>query len=331
MFRQVQKTFSASQEDPMTRTHSFHSIALLLLSLLASHSVSAQALRTWVSSAGNDSNPCSRTAPCQTFAAAISRTLPHGQINVVDAGSFGAVTITQSITIDASGNFAGVLSTGSSAITVNAGAADIVVLRGLTLDGAGTGGNGISFLAGKALHVENTVIHNFGTNRGIDFVPTMASGNVAQLFVKDTIIREILNNPNGIGVLADPGVGISARVELDNVRMARCHTGLKIADNVTAIVRNSVSSVNRTHGFHAVGPTSRMMLTNVMSSLNGTNGVLAEGNDAIIFLTDSTITGNLVTGIGVLAGGQIQSFGNNRIAGNMVSDGVPTPPGVAEQ
>lgn len=315
----------------MTRNRAFRWITFSLLLFVASQSAYAQASRTWVSGVGDDANPCSRTAPCKTFAGAISKTAAKGQINVLDPGAFGALTITKSITVDASGHFAGVLATlGSSGIIVNAASTDVVVLRGLTIDGNGTGSNGIRFLAGKALHVENTVIHNFGTNRGIDFVPSVASGNVAQLFVKDTIIRENLANPNGIAVLVDPGAGISARVELDNVRMVRCHTGLKIADNVTAVARNSVSSAHRTHGFHAVGPTSRMILTNVTSFANGTNGVLAEGNDAIIFLTDSTITGN-ATGIGVLAGGQIQSFGNNRIAGNTGSDGSPTPPGIAEQ
>jgi hypothetical protein len=309
----------------------FRTVLLSFLVLFTlSAAAQAQATRTWVSGVGDDVNPCSRTAPCKTFAGAISKTAAKGQINVLDPGAYGALTITKSITVDASGHFAGVLATlGSSGIIVNALSTDVVVLRGLTIDGNGTGSNGIRFLAGKALHVENTVIHNFGTNRGIDFVPTVASGNVAQLFVKDTIIRENLANPNGIGVLVDPGVGISARVELDNVRLERCHTGLKIADNVTAAVRNSIASGHRTHGFHAVGPVSRMMLTNVLSFLNGTNGVVAEGADAIIFLADSTITGN-VTGIGVLAGGQIQSFGNNRIAGN-TADGTPTPPGVAEQ
>jgi hypothetical protein len=315
------------------RTKALYRTVLLSLLVLftLSAAAQAQATRTWVSGVGDDVNPCSRTAPCKTFAGAISKTAAKGQINVLDPGAYGALTITKSITVDASGHFAGVLATlGSSGIIVNALSTDVVVLRGLTIDGNGTGSNGIRFLAGKALYVENTVIHNFGTNRGIEFVPTVASGNVAQLFVKDTIIRDNLANPNGIAVLADPGVGISARVELDNVRMERCHTGLKITDNVTAVARNSIASGHRTHGFHAVGPTSRMMLTDVMSFLNGTNGVLAEGNDAIIFLADSTITGN-VTGIGVLAGGQIQSFGNNRIAGNTGSDGTPTAPGVAEQ
>jgi hypothetical protein len=118
----------------------------------------AQATRTWVSGVGDDANPCSRTAPCKTFAGAISKTAPGGEINIIDAGGFGAVTITKSITISAEGFTAGVLVAGSNAIVINAGPNDVVVLRGLDIDGGpptSPGLNGIRFLAGAALHVQN--------------------------------------------------------------------------------------------------------------------------------------------------------------------------------
>src|SRR5712691_3114554 len=69
----------------------------------------AQATRTWVSGVGDDANPCSRTAPCKTFAGAISKTAACGEISVLDPGGFGAVTITKSITIDGDGTLAGIL------------------------------------------------------------------------------------------------------------------------------------------------------------------------------------------------------------------------------
>src|SRR5947209_6578619 len=83
--------------------------------------VSAQATRTWVSGVGDDANPGSRTAPCKTFAGAISKTAPGGEISVLDPGGFGALTITKPITIDGGGNLAGVLVSGTNGIVVAAG------------------------------------------------------------------------------------------------------------------------------------------------------------------------------------------------------------------
>src|SRR5436305_14565865 len=103
---------------------------------------SAQATRTWVSGVGDDANPCSRTAPCKTFAGAISKTAPSGEINVLDPGGFGGVTITKAITIDGGGMLSCVLVSGTNAIIVEAGANDTVVLRGLDIDGLGTGLDG---------------------------------------------------------------------------------------------------------------------------------------------------------------------------------------------
>src|SRR5437868_10954596 len=107
----------------------------------------AQATRTWVSGVGNDANPCSRTAPCKTFAGAISKTAAGGEINVLDPGGFGAVTITKTISIVNDGAIAGVLVSGTNAIIVSGGVNDVVTLRGLDIDGLGTGINGIRFLS----------------------------------------------------------------------------------------------------------------------------------------------------------------------------------------
>src|SRR5437773_11232373 len=108
----------------------------------------AQASRTWVSGVGDDANPCSRTAPCRTFAGAISKTAAGGEINALDPGGFGAVTITKSIIIDGGNMLAGVLVSGTNGIVVSAAPTDRVVLRGLDINGIGTGLNGIRFLGG---------------------------------------------------------------------------------------------------------------------------------------------------------------------------------------
>src|SRR3954463_3122034 len=101
----------------------------------------AQATRTWVSGVGDDVNPCSRTAPCKTFAGAISKTAASGEINCIDSGAYGTVTITKSIVIRCDDVQAGVLSSGTSGVIINAAATDRVTLSGLDIEGGGTGIN----------------------------------------------------------------------------------------------------------------------------------------------------------------------------------------------
>src|SRR5712664_352314 len=131
----------------------------------------AQATRTWVSGVGDDANPCSRTAPCKTFAGAISKTAACGEIDALDPGGFGTVTITKSITIDGTGTLAGILAAGTFGITINVGATtEVVTIRGLTIDGACTGISGIRVLGNmpKAVNIEDCVIFRFST-LGIDY------------------------------------------------------------------------------------------------------------------------------------------------------------------
>src|SRR5438094_3132666 len=111
----------------------------------------AQATRTWVSGVGDDVNPCSRTAPCKTFAGAISKTASPGIINCLDPGGFGAVTITKDITIDCTGTLGSVLSSGVQGIIVNATTTQNVVLRAIDINGAGTtlGTNGVNVIGAK--------------------------------------------------------------------------------------------------------------------------------------------------------------------------------------
>src|SRR5215471_7603026 len=126
----------------MNRTKLMINLIALLVAGLATASVAqAQAPRTWVSGVGDDANPCSRTAPCKTFAGAISKTANNGEIDVLDPGGFGAVTITKSITIDGRPVEAGVLVSGTNGIVVAATASDKVILRGLDFNGSGTGIN----------------------------------------------------------------------------------------------------------------------------------------------------------------------------------------------
>jgi hypothetical protein len=167
-----------------------------LLALVATISAStgqAEAIRTWVSGVGDDVNPCSRTAPCKTFAGAISKTQTGGEICALDPGGFGSVTIIKSITIDGTGIISGIAANGLTGITVNIDTKDTrdtakaVRLRGLIIDGYGSGVTGINVISGN-LVVEDSIIDGFAT--GI----ALKAGTV---FVKNCTLR---NNGTAINV-----------------------------------------------------------------------------------------------------------------------------------
>lgn len=191
-----------------------------LAPLLASAPASAQATRTWVSGVGDDANPCSRTAPCKTFAGAISKTATAGEINTLDPGGFGAVTITKAISIISIHN-AGVLVSGTNGIIINTPANAEVNLEGLDLEGLGTGINGIRMISGSKVLVNKCTIRNF-TTAGID-VAGPAGGRVV---VQDSMI---ISNATGVNVVGSGGALNSAtiiRTTIDNNTVA--------AVNVTA-------------------------------------------------------------------------------------------------
>jgi len=208
--------------------------AALVLVLAGSVPANAQATRTWVSGVGDDVNPCSRTAPCKTFAGAISKTATNGEINVLDPGGFGGVTITKSITIDGQPFLAGVLVSGTSGITVN-GSGIVVTLRNLTIDGADdTGTSGIKLLAASALNIENCSIFEFNT-AAIDIIAP------ASVFVRDTITRN-----SNVGVRVHPTTPFAV-VSLDNVRVVGNVTGVQSESaNAIVILNNSTITGNGT-------------------------------------------------------------------------------------
>src|SRR6266702_6036155 len=132
-------TFHSYREQVMRKFAIAASALIATLCLfLPTAPAQAQASRTWVSGVGSDANPCSRTAPCKTFAGAISKTAPGGEIDCLDPGGFGAVTITKSITIDCTATQAGILAAGVFGVTVR-GPGIVVILRGLSIEGFGTG------------------------------------------------------------------------------------------------------------------------------------------------------------------------------------------------
>lgn len=269
-----------------------------------------QATRTWVSGVGDDANPCSRTAPCKTFAGAISKTAAKGEIDALDPGGYGAVTITKSITITGVATQAGILTNAGSGIVVNAAAGDVVILRNLALEGLGTATSGIRFIAGADLHVENVTVQGFG--QGIDFNPSGAS----KLFVKDSSFR---NNFGGGMYIRPSGTGL-ADATIDRVVMQGNLRGIRAEDGAAVTITNSDISGNDFSGVVAAGVSRPVTLTleNCVANYNGTAGVWS-GALATVRLMNNLISRNLTYGVR-LEGGLVTSYGSNRIWGNNGQD-----------
>ncbi len=302
----------------------------LLLSLAPAAPAMAQATRTWVSGVGDDANPCSRTAPCKTFAGAISKTAAGGEIDALDPGGFGALTITKAISIVNDGvGTVGVLVAGTNGIVISAGANDVINLRGLIIDGLGTGLSGILFTTGSALHVQNCVIKNFqaGAASGIQFAPSAAS----KLFVSDTVISNNGSGTTGNGILVKPTGSGSASVALNRIQVNGNATGLtadgtgSTGTGIQVLLRDSVVSGSAASGVTITGPaggqSALLMMDRSASVANATTGVIANGTGSTILVGNSTITFN-ATGVGA-GSGTIYSYKNNSINGNTTTDGTP--------
>lgn len=295
------------------------SLAIFAMVIVFALPAQAQATRTWVSGVGDDANPCSRTAPCKTFAGAISKTATGGEINVLDPGGFGGVTITKSITISAEGVEAGVLVSGTNAIVINATTTSSVVLRGLDIEGLGTGLAGIKVLGGLgALHVENCTINNFrGTNgSGIDIATTAAG--TTQIHISNTIVRNSGAGTGG-GIHIHPGASATVKGTLEHVELYNNLFGLKAQDRSFIGIKNSVAGNNANAGFSAQqvtgGTPIEMNLDQCLSESNGTDGVQSNGTSSVITrIANTTVTGN-ATALNVVGAAQLVSFGNNNVAG----------------
>ena len=293
-------------------------VAAFLLTMASS--ANAQASRTWVSGVGDDANPCSRTAPCKTFAGAISKTAASGEINVLDPGGFGAITITKSITIDGTGTFATILASLVNGVVINAGANDTITLRGISINGFGNGINGINILSAKTVNVEDVVIFRFNTGNGIIVNDT----NGVNLNVRNSVIRD--NTLDGINATSSSGI---VNMTLDNVRLSGNANGLHARSGTRVTARNCVFSNNTANGVFsdASGSTlSNTFIWDSQISMNGQNGVRA-GNAGNLGVSGATLNRNQIdrnvgNGVLVSTGGVVNTFSNNSILGNG-TDGCP--------
>lgn len=299
------------------------SVAMLALPLATP--ASAQATRTWISGVGDDANPCSRTAPCKTFAGAISKTAAGGEINCLDPGGFGAVTITKAISLICEGELNGVLASGGNGINISAGPNDVVLLSGFDLQGFGSGVNGVRFNTGAGLHIRNSVIRGFrGTSGyGVNFQPTTTTGSSLTL-ENVTVVDN--GNSAGVtgGILVQPAASVAANILIANSKIADNNRGgIRIdASAAGSSVKGSISGskiVDSQIGVYARsapgGGTVNVTLVDSVVSGNGSTGVMAEDALATINASGNTITQN-GNGLRSLTGGILVSFGDNVVVAN---------------
>ena len=288
--------------------------------------VQAQATRTWVSGVGDDVNPCSRTAPCKTFAGAISKTAEGGEIDALDPGGFGTITITKAMTIDGTtgAGFGSILAAGTTGVTVNITsgtnlATAAVTLRNLSIQGVNQstspGITGVRWLNanGNRLSIENCTISGFNTH-GVE-VNRTASGD---LYINDTTIKNITNT--GVTMTTSAGQIVAAITD------SKIHHA--VTSGITAVnnVRLGLINTRVTHSGTAVGAAS-VQTSGTNSIINADDIFVSYGNIGVrasagstIRLSDSVVTQNN-TGISA-NGGTMASLQGNSINGNS-SDGLP--------
>jgi hypothetical protein len=276
----------------------------------------AQATRTWVSGVGDDLNPCSRTAPCKTFAGAISKTFINGEIDCLDPGGYGAVTITKSITIDCTATLGSILASGTTGVTISiaVNANDpfrTVRLRGLSINGSGasgtigtrTGVRGVRILDAAVVEIEDSVIFDF-TSAGIQDSRTSTGG---KLMIRNTVVRDVTGTGIGAG-----GAGPN-NVSIENVHSINNGFGVAAGTGNRVSIKRSVFSGNTT-GVEAdfngqVGMDGSMVSGNTTGLLN--SGIMSFSNSTVAF-NNTGITGTTT------------SFGNNRIFANPAPGTAPS-------
>jgi len=289
-----------------SRTLRFFFSAAILIGF--STAAFGQATRTWVSGVGDDANPCSRTAPCKTFAGAISKTAAGGEISVLDPAGFGTLTVTKSITVNGTGTLAGILSAlAPAAITVNDGSSgspntSVVILRDISMNGAGTGTSGVRFLAGKTVMVDHCWIYGM-TTHGIDVNKT-AAGNLK-------VINSVIENVGQDGIHATTTVGQILGTVSESHIMNCAGDGMESVANTLMAVYNTRLTHNG-NGIRSTGSGSQFNIDDIFVAYSGVGLQASAGSTFRV--SDSIIAQN-ATGISQ-NGGVIDSFQGNSLMGN---------------
>jgi hypothetical protein len=306
----------------MTKSTLYSSfLGALFVAGLAIAPAHAQATRTWVSGVGDDANPCSRTAPCKTWPGAISKTAPGGEIDALDPGGFGAVTITKSITLDGGGGqVASILVSGTNGVNVSAAATDVIILRNLRMNGILNSGSpgltAVQINTAARVVIEKCDIFGFGTS-GVTASPS--SGTVA---VK---IQETTMNNNNVGVSVKPTGGATVNMSVDHSWLdANVGGGIKVdgtgggPSNVS--INDSSMSLNGGAGANGVSGSSGNVAMDLMRDTitkNGGAGVQANisgGGTSSVTVGESMLSNN-GSAWQALNGASLLSYKNNQVTG----------------
>lgn len=279
----------------------FRSNLLVVASLILVFAAlaSAQASRTWVSGVGDDANPCSRTAPCKTFAGAISKTAQGGEIDCLDPGGFGALTITKSITIDCDSGVGSVLVSGTNGIVVAAGVNDVIYIKNLNINGILNSGNpglnGVKFQSGKALELQEVDIFGF-SGSCVDIETTNNSTVVIE--------HSQLSNCNTAGVFVNTAVGFTSNVDIHDTHIW------------------NISPTNNTGSGILANNGSRIDVRDCVISNSGFGIQVSSlsGNASTTSITGSTValTQTAFQALGGGGGGFISVSANNLISNGLV-------------
>ena len=281
------------------------SLAAAVLAVGFSTVAHAQATRTWVSGTGSDANPCSRTAPCQTFAGALNKTATNGEISALDPGGFGTINITKSITLNGDGTLASILNAGTTGIIVNITtnlATDKVLVRNVSIQGAGTGTDGVRIIDGAEVILDNVTINGF-TDAGVDVTQSQASN----VFLKNVRISK-----GAVGVRTQSTSGLVVG-NLENVAIdGMTSHGMEAVNNTLMVLRNVETSRNGGSGVRSAAASNDLSIINSVASFNVTGYQVVAGTIRIancgMFYNTTNLSGNVSTG------------GDNRSGGNTTTN-----------
>jgi hypothetical protein len=264
--------------------------------LLSGTPASAQATRTWVSGVGDDANPCSRTAPCKTFAGAISKTAVDGQIDCLDPGGFGAVTITKSITIDCHEVFGSILVAGTNAIVINSDSGPNVRIRNLNFTGMATGLDAIKIIGSTAntkVFLQDIWIDDFSL-RGIRDERT----NGGNLYIGNTQVN------NAVGAAVSLSGSSAVQVSIDSSRLLNSGLGVSAGPNANVMINRTIINGNNI-GVDCEGASMNVdnsVISGNATGINQTSGTVKLSNTDVAFNTNNVA-------------GTVNSYTNNRFTG----------------
>ena len=275
---------------------------------IAVDALAAPPQRTFVASTGNDSDPCTITQPCRGFAAAIAAVQVGGEVIALDSAGYGAFSIGKSVSVIAApGVYAGVTVFAADGIAIVAGAADKVVLRGLSINGQG-GSVGIRVKTSE-VHLENLIISNLASTGII-----VEGGD--SVHISNTTIRS-----NGFGLRVAPSLGAVAVLVRDSELSSNTTAGVVVAPSSTGSAQVTVerSSVSRNAAGLNVSTsgsaTATLVMTQSAATENSGAGVSSTSLGATVFVRESMIARNNV-GLLQASSGVLNACGGNLLVAN---------------